>query len=300
MFSRVSYIGRETWANLRRNLTLTIAALLTIVISLTLLGGVLLVQQAVANTSQRWKGGVDVIVFMNPEATPEQIDAVGRDLRDNPQVLPDKLRFFDKQMAYEEFKRLFPDSPELVATLTPEQMPTSYRVVPKADDPSVIDGIGAQFLKKAGVRNVVYAKDAVGWIYTVSNFLRFGFLGAAIVLLLAAIILVWTAIRTAMFARRREIEVMKLVGATNWFIRIPFMVEGLLQGLAGALAACGLLWVGNRAWNSAVIGNISVVDLQAMRVTDTQFWSISVPLVLGGMIVGAIGSGIAVSRFLEV
>src|SRR5215475_3932734 len=98
MFSRVSYVGRETWASLRRNVTLTVAALLTF--SVSLFGIWLLAQRAVSHTTQQWKGGVEFIVFMNPDATQDQIDAVGRDLRDNPQVKADKLRFFDKQMAY--------------------------------------------------------------------------------------------------------------------------------------------------------------------------------------------------------
>ena len=300
MFSRVSYVGRETWASLRRNLTLTIAALLTIAVSLTLLGIWLLAQRAVANTTQRWKGGVEFIVFLKADATQEQIDAVGRDLRDNAQVQADKLRFFDKQMAYEEFKRLYPDTPELVNTLTPDMMPTSYRVVPRTDDASVIDGIGQQFQKKAGVQDVVYAKQAVQWIYTVSNFLRWVFVAVALALGLGSVILIWNTIRTAMFARRREIEVMKLVGATNWFIRIPFMVEGLIQGLLGAVLACAFVWGANSFWTSSVVDKINVVDLQQLQVSSGDLRTTCIWLLIGGMAVGTLGSGIAVTRFLDV
>src|SRR5215216_1414779 len=292
MFSRLSYIGRETWANLRRNLTLTIAALLTIAVTLTLVGVWLLAQKAVGNTTQRWKGGVEFIVFMKADASQDQIDAVGRDLRDNPQGEPDRLRFCDKQMAYEEFKRLYPDTPELVNTLTPDMMPTSYRVVPRTDDTTVIEGIGTQFQKKAGVSDVVYAKQAVEWIYTVSNFLRWVFVAVALALIVGSVILIWNTIRTAMFARRREIEVMKLVGATNWFIRIPFMVEGLIQGLLGAVVACGFVWTANSFWSSNVIGKISVVDLQQLQVSSGELRLTCLYLLLGGMLVGAIGSGI--------
>jgi cell division transport system permease protein len=300
MFSRVSYAGRETWANLRRNLTLTIAALLTIAVTLTLVGVWLLAQKAVANTTQRWKGDVELIVFMNPDAAQEQIDAVGRDLRDNSQVQAEKLRFFDKQMAYDEFRRLYPDTPELVNTLTPEMMPTSYRVVPRTDDSNVIDGIGAQFQKKAGVQDVVYAKQSVQWIYTVSNFLQWVFLAVALALLAGSLILIWNTIRTTMFARRREIEVMKLVGATNWFIRVPFMIEGLIQGLVGALLACGFVWGANTFWTSSVVEKISVVDLQQLQVTSGELRWTCLTLVLLGMGVGALGSGIAVTKFLDV
>src|SRR5215471_11042029 len=300
MFSRVSYVGRETWASLRRNVTLTVAALLTIAVSLTLFGIWLLAQRAVSHTTQQWKGGVEFIVFMNPDATQDQIDAVGRDLRDNPQVKADKLRFFDKQMAYDEFKRLFPDSPELVNTMTPALMPTSYRVVPVTDEAAVIDGIGQQFQKKAGVSSVIYAKDAVQWIYTVSNFLRWVFVAVALALGLGSVMLIWNTIRTAMFARRREIEVMKLVGATNWFIRIPFMVEGLIQGLLGAIVACRFVWTANSFWSSNGIGKISVVDLQQLQVSSGELRLTCLYLLLGGALVGAIGSGIAVTRFLDV
>jgi cell division transport system permease protein len=300
MFSRLSYIGRETWANLRRNLTLTIAALLTIAVTLTLVGVWLLAQKAVSNTTQRWKGGVEFIVFMKADAAQEQIDAVGRDLRANPQVQADKLRFVDKQAAYEEFKRLYPDTPELVNTLTPDMMPTSYRVVPKTDDATVIDGIGSQFQKKAGVQDVVYAKQAVEWIYTVSNFLRWVFVAVALALGLGSVILIWNTIRTAMFARRREIEVMKLVGATNWFIRIPFMVEGLIQGLVGAVLACLFVWGANSFWTSNVVDKINVVDLQQLQVSSGQLRLTCLILLLVGMFVGTLGSGIAVTRFLDV
>jgi cell division transport system permease protein len=112
--------------------------------------------------------------------------------------------------------------------------------------------------------------------------------------------LIWNTIRTAMFARRREIEVMKLVGATNWFIRIPFMVEGLIQGLLGAIVACGFVWTANSFWSSNVIGKISVVDLQQLQVSSGELRLTCLYLLLGGALVGAIGSGIAVTRFLDV
>jgi cell division transport system permease protein len=298
VLSRLSYVFRETWANLRRNLTLTAASLLTIVVSLTLVGVSLLIQRAVDNSLSRWQDGVEFIVFMNPEATQEQIGAVESNLQENPQVKT--IKFFTKDQAYDEFKRLYPDSPELVETLTPEQMPTSFRVVPDTDDTALIDTIGQQLVKQPGVLSVEYAKKAVDWIRTVSNYLRFGSVIAAFVLLAAATMLIWNTIRTAMFARRREIEVMKLVGATNWFIRVPFMLEGLVQGLIGGALAVGAVWAGNRFWRNSVVKGTEILEFQNLVVNSAQFTTVSLILLGLGAFIGALGSAIAVTRFLDV
>jgi cell division transport system permease protein len=298
MFSRIGYILRETGASLRRNLTLTLASLLTVVVSLALLGSALLLQRAVDNLLRRWEGGVEFIVFMNPEANTDQIQAVERDLNDNPQV--QKVTFFNKQEAYDEFKRLYPDTPELVDALRPEDMPTSYRVVPADADSKVIEAIGTQFEKKPGVYAVEYAKKAVDWIRTVSSFLRWGSFVAAVVLGIGAVMLIWNTIRTAMFARRREIEVMKLVGATNWFIRVPFMLEGMVQGLVGAILAVLGVWAGRQFWQTKVIDTVSIAELQQLQVTSSQFSTVAILLLIAGALVGAVGSGIAVTRFLDV
>ena len=298
MISRIAYALRETANNLRRNVTLTAASLITVVVSLTMVGMSLLIRQAVDNALLRWKGGVEFIVFMNPDATQEQIDAVARDLQANPQVK--KVSFFTKQQAYAEFQKYYPDSPDLVSVLTVDQMPTSYRVVPKVADENVIEAIGNQFVKKPGVYQVSYAKKTVEWIRQISDFLKWGFVLAAIVLSFSAVMLIWNTIRTAMFARRREVEVMKLVGATNWFIRVPFMLEGMVQGLAGAILAVLGVWAGRQFWQTHVIDTVSIAELQQLQVTSSQFTAVAILLLVAGAGVGAIGSGIAVTRFLDV
>ncbi|HEX9259655.1 MAG TPA: permease-like cell division protein FtsX [Acidimicrobiales bacterium] len=298
MFSRMSYVLRETWASLARNVTLTLASLLTVIVSLLLVGGALLVRYAVENSLERWKDGVEFIVFMNPDATQDQIDAVEQDLNDNPQVK--SVKFYDKDQAYAEFKRLYPDSPELVDVLTPEQMPTSFRVVPATTDSQVIDAIGEQFQKKAGVFEVAYAKKAVDWIRTVSRFMRAGSLVFAVVLLIAAVLLIVTSVVQGMFARRREIEVMKLVGATNWFIRVPFMVEGLLLGLIGSLLAVGGVWTLNSMWESRVVNSAGIAELQALQVTSGQLSFTCMLILAGGALVGAVASGLAVTFYVDV
>jgi cell division transport system permease protein len=121
-----------------------------------------------------------------------------------------------------------------------------------------------------------------------------------ILLVIAATLLIANTIRLSIFARRREIEVMKLVGATNWFIRVPYMLEGLVQGLIGAVLACSGVWALNTFWKTKVIESINLDQLQQLQVTGGQFRNICILLLVVGAAVGAVGSGIAVTRFLDV
>jgi cell division transport system permease protein len=122
----------------------------------------------------------------------------------------------------------------------------------------------------------------------------------SLVLLVVAVGLIWNTIRTAMFARRREIEVMKLVGATNWFIRVPFMLEGLLQGLIGAVVSCGGLWALNSAWSNGVAGFKPGTGISSLVVPSGYLSGVMVVILIIGALAGAIGSAIAASRFLDV
>ena len=167
MALRLDYFAQETVANLRRNFSLTIASLLTVAVSLALVGAALLLRQGVDNATTRWQGGIEFIVFLQPDVTPDQADAVGRELKANPDVKD--VKFVDKQQAYEEFKLLFRNSPELVDTVTPDILPASWRVVPSNTDPNVIEAIGRQFEKKAGVMSVVFAKDTVESVMKVTR-----------------------------------------------------------------------------------------------------------------------------------
>ena len=298
MISRITYALRETANNLRRNLTLTAASLITVVVSLTMVGMALLIRQAVDNALLRWKGGVEFIVFMKPDASQDQLDTVKRDLEDNPQVKT--VRFVDKHEAYSEFLKLFPDSPELTGSLQVADMPPSYRVVPRTDDSNVVAGLGQQFEGKPGVFEVEYSKKALDWLRSISGFLGVGLIVAAIVLLGAAVLLIWNTIRTAIFARRREVEVMKLVGATNWFIRVPFMLEGLVQGVVGAIVACFGVWALNAFWKSRVIDHLELEQLKALVVSTGEIRFVFIVVLLVGAAAGAIGSAVAVTRYLQV
>jgi cell division transport system permease protein len=298
VLNRLGYWLRETLASLKRNLTLTVAAVLTAAVSLALLGVAVLAREGVGNQLIQWKGGVQFIVFMKADATDDQISSVREALKESPQVDDAKTVYLDKPAAFEEFQRIFRDQKTIAESLTVNDIPPNFKVVPKTDDSEVISAVGNQLLTKPGVSDVRFARDYVDRLQALSRMVGIVSIAMFILLLFTAIVLIWNTIRTAMFARRREIEVMKLVGATNWFIRIPFMLEGLLHGLAGGLLAMfGLLGV-NYLWTERVIPKIP--DLAALQVSSSQFNFVIVLVLLVGMLVGAVGSAVAASRFLDV
>lgn len=300
MLARISYALRETFASLRRNVTLTAAAVVTSAVSLLLVGSTFLIQRAFDNLLTRWKGDVELIVYIRSDASPEQIQLVEDALRSQPSVIDvDRLRFLDQAESYAEAEKLFAGDPGTLRLLTPENIPSQFKVVPIADDSSLVRELGEQFRQLAGVKEVAYAQDVFDVVSRVSQFIRVATTAMSIILLVVAVGLIWNTIRTAMFARRREIEVMKLVGATNWFIRVPFMLEGLLQGLVGGVLACGGLWGLNSAWSGAV-DDFNDTELAALVVSDGYVSSVMLVLLLIGALAGAVGSGIAASRFLDV
>ncbi len=295
MALKVSYVAREVGTNLARNITLTLATIATVAVSLTLVGTAYLIGQGVQDAQQQFEGGVEFIVFMNPNATDAQIEAVGAELDANPQVR--EAEYCNKQCAYDEFVELFADDQPLIDNVEPEILPPSFKVKPVDADTDSVEALGAVFETQPGVREVAFSSEAIERIERFYSFLSERSALAAIALVFAAGLLVLNTIQMAILNRRRDIEVMKLVGATNWFIRIPFMLEGLIQGLLGALVAIPVVtWFVNDLETQAQgAGLLSAFSVSSDQLTQASLWIIVV-----GAAVSLIGSGIAVSRFLKV
>jgi cell division transport system permease protein len=301
MIARIAYAFREMWASFRRNLTLTIAAILTSAIALLLVGTTFLIQRAFDNLLVQWRGDVEMIVFVRSDATPEQISLIDQTIRAAPTIIDaEKLQYLDKTQSYEEAKRIFVGDPVTLSLLTPDNIPSQFKVVPITQDPELVRSLSEQYRSLPGVQDVALAEDEFQVISTLSRFVRTVTLVMSLVLLVVAVGLIWNTIRTAMFARRREIEVMKLVGATNWFIRVPFMLEGLLHGLLGGIASCGGLWVLNSAWTNGVAGFKPGTGISSLVVPSSYLTGVMLMILAIGALVGAIGSAIAASRFLDV
>jgi cell division transport system permease protein len=295
---KLDYVVRETGSNLGRNFTITLASVMTVAVSLALVGASLMLRTGVENATQRWQGGIEFVVFLRPDASQDQIDAVRRDLEDSPDVA--SVAFVDKQAAYDEFKVLFADSPEMVTSVQPDDLPPSFRVEPVDKDVASVEALGSQFSDKSGVDSVVFASETIRLIQQLSSRLTVGIFVIAAFLLGAAGLLILNTIRMAMFARRREIEVMKLVGATNWFIRVPFMLEGLVQGMLGALAAILALAAFKPFFQQWLPNPEDFPLVSGFLVSGSELAAIFLLLGVVGILIGAIGAGIAVTRFLDV
>ncbi len=292
------YVLRETGQNLWRNILSSAAAVITIGVSLWLFGGFFLFNFAVDNATARWEGGIEFVVWMQPDATPEQDANVRESIDTSPSI--SSWTYVDQEQTFEEFQEIFADTPELLDIVTPEILPPSYRVVPTNPDADVVAELASQFVERPGVQEVVSADKTIRDIQSLADKVTRVFLIGSVILLTAAALLILTNVVSAIRSRGAEIEIMKVVGATNWFIRVPFMLEGLVQAILGAMGA----WVGLRILDNTVIQGLSEPDslqlMQGFRVEQSEFLSTSLLVLVIAVVVSGIGSAVAVTRYLDV
>jgi len=290
----------EALRSITANASTTVAATMTVLIGMFLLGLFIALGTWVLSWSdQAQKKLLVKVYFCTPltcstgrEASPAQIDKVRIKLLDMPEVARGGVRFVSKDEALDRMRKTNPD---LVENLSTNPLPNAYEVTPqRAEDVSVIANRIEQ-AHFAGVEKVNYAKKVADRILRVASVVSAIFLVAVIVLIAASTLLIANTIRLSIFARRREIEVMKLVGATNWFVRGPFMIEGLLCGLAGSAVAIVLLVLGKELALPTILGHIDDSGVGAIGF----FWNALILLGVG-LLLGALGSGLTLRRFLRV
>ncbi len=290
------YVAKETATNLWRNRMMALAAVLTVAVSLSLVGTALLLRQAVNRQIGQWNNNVSLQIFMDASASGGQIANVRSTIAQTPQIT--HCSYLDHQHSYEQAKRLLASSPTAIEALTPATTPTVFRC--QLRNPSEASTVSATF--NSGVPGVYQAtspSQSIRVMQQVTNVLQIILLVIAIVLLVSSLVLILNAIRMAIFARRREVGVMKLVGATNWFIRVPFMLEGLVQGLLGAIVAALIVLLSNFGVSYLIRHyKVSVLGSAVLPTHDIVMTELLVVLI--GLVVGVAGSSVAVRRFLDV
>jgi cell division transport system permease protein len=290
---RFGYFFRETATALRRNALVTFAAISTVFISLFLLGGALLVERQVRLMTGEWASKVEVSVFLRDDASGEEIDALGAKVADIPEV--EEVFFENREQAYANFRELFRDNPALIENVDPSAMPQSYRI--KLVDPADFPVIRARLAGDPAIDQIKDEQAILKKLLAVTSVLRTGVIAVAAIMLISAAGLIGNTVRMAVFARRKEIAIMKLVGATNWFIRVPFLIEGMVEGLIGGVAAVLAIFAMKFLFIDPLRGRVAFVPSWI----DTGEILFTVPiLLLTGVLIAAVASLLAMRRFLEV
>jgi cell division transport system permease protein len=289
--SRFKLVVSEAFRSIGSNLSTSFAATITVLIGMFLLGLLIALGSWVVSWSDHVKSQLEVKVFFLDDVKPKQVNGVRIYLEQDERVKA--FQFVTKREALQRMQKKYP---ELTANLPSNPLPATYEVTPRdAEDVKALAGdIRAQ--KFPGVERVKDGQQTSQRILQVARWIEVVFLVGVVVLLIASVLLIANTIRLSIFSRRREIEVMKLVGATNWFVRGPFMLEGLLCGALGAVSAIVLLLLGKEIALPAILGHIDTSD----DVRALGFGLTALILLGVGLGVGALGSGMTLRRYLRV
>jgi cell division transport system permease protein len=304
---RATFIVNEIGIGLRRNLTMTVAMIVTTAVSLGFLGTAVLFNQQVNVMKDFWYDKVEVSIFLcgpdpaegtagscaGGEVTQDQRESISSDLRGMNDVV-EKVYYESKQQAFKHFKEQFKNS-AIVDNVTPDQMPESYRV--KLVDPEQFGIIASAFAGRPGVDEVQDQKALLEKFFKVLNWVQWFATGLALLMILVSVTLIVNTIRVAAFSRRRETGIMKLVGASNFSIQLPFLLEGAISGLLGALLATGAF---------VLIKSVLVDSLLAPNFPIARFigwdavWLSSGIAIAAGVVLAALASFFALFKYLRV
>ncbi len=296
MSARWRYIIQESAKGLRRNPLMTVAVILSITVSLTLLGATLLLRDQIDLATDDWVEQVEVSIFLCdgttcPPITDEQQETLRRDLEDQPVV--EEVIYESKEEAYERFSELFKDQPNMLEIVEPDILPASFRV--SLVDPDEFLIIRDQFEAYPGVEDIVDQREILTQFLNFTRIVRNGALAIAVIQLAAAALLIGNTILMSAFARREQTAIMKLVGASNWYIRLPFLMEAVITGLLGALVSWGLLY----GVVPRVTEGLSQEVLLMPFIGVTEVIAAGPPLLLAGFGIAAISSIVALWFFQD-
>jgi cell division transport system permease protein len=302
---RAQFVLSEIGVGLRRNLTMTFAVIVSVALSLALFGGSLLMSEQVSTMKGYWYDKVNVSIFLcnksDTDTSPNCAKGAVTDTQ-KQQILSDlkqmdivqSVQFESQAEAYKHYKQQFGNTP-LADSITPDQMQESYRI--KLKNPAQYDVISTAFASRPGVQEVQDQKALVDELFSLLNGMNYAALGLMTLMLVVALMLIVNTVRVSAFSRRRETGIMRLVGASSFYIQMPFIMEAALAGLLGAGLACILL----------VSGQYFLVDnWLAGRIDVIQFigWGAvlsKLPLVLAiGLLMPALAGFFALRKYLKV
>ena len=290
--ARFEYLFRETTSGLRRNGLVAFAAISTTFIALLLFGLALLISRQVSLMIEATTGNVEVAVYLTDPVNPDTVRSLTDTLNELPAVA--NVEFESKAEACDRFRELFANQPALVNNVDCDALPASLRV--KLDDPEQYAQVEAVLQGQPGIDRIVDQSAFLDRLFAVTRVFRVGVLLISFVMLVSAAILIANTVRMGLFARRKEIGIMKLVGATNWRIRLPFLVEGLVESLIGAVAAILVLFGLKVAFINPLYETVQFIPW----VTNSDVIAIIPWLLIAATVVSLLASLVGMRRFLDV
>jgi cell division transport system permease protein len=304
MAINVSYFMRESFISFRRNWVMSLGAVITIYLSLLLVGASVGSSVVVNNIVKSVEDKVSIRIFLKDGAAPADVEALQGALLKDERVKA--VKYTSKEQALEEFKQTMEDSPEIVDQLEVNPLPASLDV--DLNDPRDVNDVVTAIKANTAFPNVAdkpedpekslkYGQQIVNQLFAFTRILRT--IGVVFIAMLAVISLIFinNSIRLAIYARRKEIGIMRLVGASNWFIRTPFLMEGVIQSLIGAALALGTLGIVQFYLVPVIREQLPFLPFSISSTASVQ---ISLILVFSGIIIGVAGSGLALRRYLKV
>ena len=286
------YVG-EAVRSLRANLATTLAATVTVLIVMFFLGVFVALGSYLYAKVDQVRGETKVSVYLKDDVLNRQVGTLELRLRQNPDVKT--VVYVSKAQALAKMKKQLGKDNNVFKQLPVNPLPASLDV--HLHDPGQAKAVAATVRGRPGVDSVNYGGKTADRVLRVGATIEAVVGGLILILAIAAVLLIANTIRLSIHSRRREIEVMKLVGATNWFVRMPFIIEGMLCGLVGAAVAIVLLYASYvgllREW-------IQGSDLSSSQVQAISFWLLGALLIVAGTGLGAVGSGLTLRRYLRV
>ncbi len=292
---RISFFFKEAFGSLKRNYFMTVAALVTVFLSIVVLGGVLVFVFITDALLREVEKKVEITVFLKTDPDPTADEIVMMQEQINNWVEVKNVVFVTKEQALERMKEDYADSPQIFESLTSNPLMGSFEI--SLVDPQTVDIVAARFEGDPIVDEVKYGKDIADKLFAFTDQARNFMLIFIVLLGIVSILLISNTIRLSIFARKKEVEIMKLVGATNWFIRWPFLIEGITVGLVGAVAAVAVVLAANHYLLGKIGDNLAFL---AVPVDAIPYALVTLALLGVGVVIGALGSAIGLRRFLRV
>jgi cell division transport system permease protein len=290
---RFKYVLNEVLVGLWRNVTMTVAMIITMSVSLTMLGASVLLYMQVDQMKNYYYGEIEVSIFLRTDVTEAQRTAINSAIDGNALVL--SKQYETREQAFERFKTLWADSPDFVSSVGPNSLPESFRV--RLKNPEQYKAFAAEMQGFPGIQDIIDQRELLDKVFNVFNAIQVMALVVAGIMALAALLLVGNTIQVAAYSKRREVAVMKLVGASNWFIQAPFVLEAVVAGLIGAILGFIALFVGK--W---VIFDIKLPELtNILTPINNGNVFLMLPLMAGvGALVSAVTGWITLRFYLKV